>query len=149
MSVPMSSSNLPRLLRRAEASRYLSRRYKLKRSVGTLGAYASAGTGPVYRKISGVCFYAVDDLDRYASKLVTSAVRKASEHGKSASKKRKSKKPKRPANSKKQKRRALAAAPTPATAEPVLNESGDAPVSKSSRRSRSSRRPTRRSGAAV
>jgi hypothetical protein len=77
MSVPMSSSNLPRLLRRAEASRYLARRYKLKRSVGTLGAYASAGTGPVYRKISGVCFYAIDDLDRYASELVTAAARKA------------------------------------------------------------------------
>lgn len=52
----------PRLLRTAEAARYLGL------SGRTLEKHRTYGTGPTYRKIGGRVVYAIDDLQGWAAK---------------------------------------------------------------------------------
>jgi hypothetical protein len=133
-------------LTRQQASRYLRRRWKLRLTAGTLATYGSRGVGPSYDLQEGRTLYTPADLDAWAQRQRGNAG-KGNPVNKKSNKKRK-KPPSLPKPKKGQ--RALATSPSSAApAKPIQDDSGDAPVPKSSWRPRSSRRSTRRSGASL
>jgi hypothetical protein len=68
-----------RLLRRAEAARYLTEIWRIPCSVGTLAKLAVMGSGPEFRKAGRTPLYPEDALDSYAQAKMSPRVRSTSE----------------------------------------------------------------------
>ncbi|MFP4098863.1 MAG: hypothetical protein ACLFP8_05990 [Alphaproteobacteria bacterium] len=66
-------------LRRKEASRYLKERWGIDRAPSTLAKLATIGGGPRFQKANRIPLYSTQDLDIWASGLLSPSVASTSE----------------------------------------------------------------------
>jgi hypothetical protein len=72
-------SNFPRVMRRAEAARYIREVYGIPCVTATLAKYACVSGGPAFRKAGKFPIYARDDIDLWAQHRLTKLVHSTSE----------------------------------------------------------------------
>jgi hypothetical protein len=68
-----------KLLRRKEASKYLKETWGLDRAPSTLAKLAVIGGGPIFRRAGRFPLYSTDDLDEFATSLLSPPMRSTSE----------------------------------------------------------------------
>jgi hypothetical protein len=75
----MTNSN-PQRVSRSKASEYLWKQHGISRTPGTLAKLAVQGTGPRFRKAGArTVIYDTDELDRWATSILSEPVRSTSE----------------------------------------------------------------------
>jgi hypothetical protein len=79
MDPEIASLAQERLLRRAEASQYLVKTWRIPCSIAALAKLAVVGGGPEYRKAGRTPLYPQDALDEYARSKLTRRVRKTAD----------------------------------------------------------------------
>ena len=76
----MTSSSFPARMTRAEASKYLREIHSIRRATATLLKLAWKGGGPRFYKIGNAqVAYAQEDLDAWASKLLSQPVERTAD----------------------------------------------------------------------
>jgi hypothetical protein len=68
-----------KLLRRKAASDYLRETHGLERAPSTLAKLAVIGGGPIFRRAGRIPLYSTDDLDCWATSLLSAPMRSTSE----------------------------------------------------------------------
>lgn len=76
----MNLHSAPRL-RRVEASAYLHEHHGIVRSPATLAKLAVIGGGPRFQKVGRTPLYPVEELDAYASRLISPLKASTSDNG--------------------------------------------------------------------